>query len=590
MLAESGARGKRLSLCGRAAAMPSRASRLSEQSALHSVLNSPAGDFPSSKLVSTMARSEGIAKHRRAVWFWIGIISLILVLALVAGEMVIHRAGPILKGRIQETLSTRFNSRVELESLNVSLLRGIEVSGDRLHIYPPDSVVAAGATEPLIAIGHFSFHSGLIGLFVKPMHVSQVQVTGLQINIPPKEMRTQAPDNTKKYRGKIKILVNDIICENSRLIIGTSHPDKDPKDFELKHIQLHDVGPNAPWKYDATLINAIPRGDIHATGTFGPWQTDSPGDSSVTGHYTFEHADLNTIKGIGGMLSSVGDFKGQLNNIVVDGTTETPAFSLDTTNHPMPLHTQFHAIVDGTTGDTYLRPVKAKLQNSSFTASGAVINIKGQGHRIDLDVDVPGAPVQDFLKLAVKAEPVIMMGIITTKARLQIPPGKESVSQKMALDGNFTLRSIHFTNPKVQDKVDMLSLRAQGEPEKAKPGAKDVSSQMKGRFQMAGGILHFSDLTYVLPGARVNLVGIYSLDGEQFDFHGKVLTEASLSHMVDSPWTSLLLKAVSPFFRRKGGGAEIPVSISGTKSEPKFGLDVLGKHAKDGESTDKRKP
>ena len=88
-----------------------------------------------------MARSEGTSKHRRAVWFWVGIISLVLVLALVSGEVVIHRAGPILKGRIQETLSTRFNSRVELESLNVSLLRGIEVSGDRLRIYPPDSVV-----------------------------------------------------------------------------------------------------------------------------------------------------------------------------------------------------------------------------------------------------------------------------------------------------------------------------------------------------------------------------------------------------------------------------------------------------------------
>jgi hypothetical protein len=537
-----------------------------------------------------MSRSEGTSKHRRPAWFWIGIISLILLLALVSGEVVIHRAGPILKGRIQETLSTRFNSRVELESLNVSLLRGIQVSGDRLRIYPPDSVVAAGATQPLIAVGQFAFHSGLIGLFVKPMHVNKVHVTGLQINIPPKEMRTQAPDNKNKYRGKTKILVDEIICENSRLIIGTSHPDKDPKDFELKHIELHDVGPNAPWKYDATLINAVPRGNIHAAGAFGPWQTDSPGDSSVTGHYTFEHADLNTIKGIGGTLSSVGDFKGQLNNIVVDGTTETPDFSLDTAKHAMPLHTQFHAIVDGTNGDTYLRPVNAKLRNSSFTASGAVINIKGQGHRIDLDVDVPRAQVQDFLKLAVKAEPGIMTGVIGTKARLQIPPGEESVSQKLSLTGRFTLRSIHFSNPKVQDKVDMLSLRAQGEPEKAKPGAKDVSSQMTGRFQMASGVLHFSDLTYVLPGARVNLVGVYSLDGEQFDFRGKVLTDASLSHMVDSPWTSLLLKAVSPFFRRKGGGAEIPVSISGTKSEPKFGLDVLGKHAKDGKSTDKRKP
>ena len=53
---------------------------------------------------------------------------------------------------------------------------------------------------------------------------------------------------------------------------------------------------------------------------------------------------------------------------------------------------------------------------------------------------------------------------------------------------------IHFTNPNVQDKVDMLSLRAQGEPEKARPGAKDVNSQMKGAFSLNEGTIHFSKI------------------------------------------------------------------------------------------------
>ncbi len=73
--------------------------------------------------------------------------------------------------------------------------------------------------------------------------------------------------------------------DDSKLIIGTSKPDKDPKDFEMSHIVMRNVGPNAPWNYDATLVNAIPKGDIHAKGTFGPWNNDSPGDSTVTGHY-----------------------------------------------------------------------------------------------------------------------------------------------------------------------------------------------------------------------------------------------------------------------------------------------------------------
>ena len=516
----------------------------------------------------------------RRVWAWIGIAALLAVIVLsLVGELMLRRAGPILKGRVIETLSARFDSRVEMDGFNVSLLHGIEVSGDGVRIFPPDVVVAAGWEKPLISLQHFSFHSGLRGLFFKPMHVGTVHVAGLEINIPPREVRQQASRSSKRG-GSIDILVDEFVCENSRLIIGTAKPGKDAKEFELKHIELHNVGPNDPWQYVATLVNAIPRGDIDAKGTFGPWQTESPGDSSVSGHYTFSNADLDTIKGIGGILSSVGDFTGQLNNIVVDGTTETPDFSLDTSNHKLPLHTRFHAIVDGISGDTYLQPVDARLRNSSFTAYGAVINVKGKGHIIDLDVDVPNGRVQDFLELAVKTDPVIMTGRIRIKAKMHISPGKERVLEKVKVAGNFTIRRIHFSNPSVQEKVDMLSLRAQGRAKEVQSGAgvDDVYSQIQGHFMLDRGKLTFDKLSYTLPGATLRLQGIYSLDGEQFDFHGKIYTDAKLSQMVTSRWKSWLLKPADPFFKKEGAGAAIPVKITGTKSEPKFGLDVHRTH------------
>lgn len=517
---------------------------------------------------------------RKRLWFWIGSALLVIAVALgVTAEVMIHHAGPILKKRIVATLSAKFHGRIELQNLNVSLLRGLEVSGSGLRIYPQPEGAAGGAGQPLISVKQFSFHSGLLGLFFVPMHVDTVHIDGLRIDIPPHQERQASPESSrKKDHGKIKMVVDDITCDNSQLIIETAKPNKDPKDFELEHIALHDVGPGKSWQYRVTLINAVPRGEIHATGQFGPWQADDPGESSVSGHYTFNHADLNTIKGLGGMLSSVGDFKGRLNRIIVDGTTDTPNFSLDTADHPMPLHTSFHAVVDGTNGDTSLDPVSAKLGNSSFTTRGAVINIKGRGHMIELDVDVPQAQIQDFLDLAVKTRPAVMTGSVQTRARLRIRPGKEDVVQKLSLQGDFSLTGIHFTNPKVQDKVDMLSLRARGEPKKAKPGAPDVHSHMNGAFSLDNGLIHVPRLVYVLPGAQVNMHGVYSLDGEQFEFKGKVRTRASLSQMVSSPWKSALLKLVSPFFSKKGGGAEIPVKVSGTKSDPKFGLDVLGGH------------
>jgi hypothetical protein len=526
------------------------------------------------------------ASRRRRVWGWIAVSLLIVIVVLgVIGEVMVHRAMPILKGRVIETLSTRFNSRVEMDGFEVSLVKGLEVSGSGLRIFPEDEVVAAGATEPLIALGHFSFQADWTGLFAKPMHVGTVNVRGMEIHIPPREMRAQAPKG-QRHIGKIRIVVEKIVCDDSKLVIGTLKPDKEPLEFDLSRIVMRDVGPTKPWDYDAMLVNATPRGDIRANGTFGPWNNDSPGDSTVTGHYTFDHADLNTIKGLGGMLSSVGDFTGQLNNIVVDGTTETADFSLDTANHAMPLHTKFHAIVDGTNGDTYLQPVEARLGESDFSNSGSVINVKGKGHIIDLDVTVPNARIQDFLQLGVKTTPVVMTGRFTTKTKLHIHPGDESVSKKIALRGGFTVRQIHFTNPEVEDKVDMLSLRAQGDPKDAKPGAEDVHSQMVGQFVMENGKLSFSKLNYSLPGATVALTGEYSLDGDRFEFEGKMRTDAKVSQMVASKWKSILLKPVDPFFKKNGAGAEIPVKISGTKSAPKFGLDLRHKD-KDKDDTGK---
>jgi hypothetical protein len=525
----------------------------------------------------TTAATQASGKDgRHRLWRWVLVIVSLsaLTLALVFIIM-LDRAAPILRGRIIETLGARFESKVELDSVNVSALNGLSVSGRGLRIYPPDEVVAAGATAPLIAVDSFTFHAALRGLFFKPMHVSSVNVTRLSIHIPAKEYRAQG--HPRKRRGKIKIVVEEIICDNSQLVIGTTKPGAEPKIFDLQHIVMHDFGSSRPWPYDATLTNAIPRGDIHAIGSFGPWNRESPGDSAVTGDYSFNHAELNTIRGIGGILSSTGSFNGQLDRITVDGSTDTPDFEIDTAKHPMPLHTDFHAIVDGTTGDTYLQPVRARLGSSSFVCSGKIVNQHGKGHRIDLDINIPNGQVRDFLELSVKTSPPVLSAGLNMRAKLVITPGPESVSRKMNIRGQFVLTHLHFANPAVQDKVDMLSLRAQGRPGEAQPGAADVRSSMHGGFALSRGLLTFHDLDYELPGARVHLVGEYTLDGQRFDFAGKVRTDAKLSQMIASWWKSLLLKPVDPFFHKNGAGAEIPVKIMGTQSAPKFGLDLGSK-------------
>lgn len=75
----------------------------------------------------------------------------------------------------------------------------------------------------------------------------------------------------------MKIKVNEFVFDDSQLVIGTAKANKEPIYFELTRVVLRDLGPNGPSAYDATIVNAVPRGYIHAVGTFGPWDTESPG-------------------------------------------------------------------------------------------------------------------------------------------------------------------------------------------------------------------------------------------------------------------------------------------------------------------------
>src|ERR1043166_9482385 len=98
-------------------------------------------------------------------------------------------------------------------------------------------------------------------------------------------------------------------------------------------------------------------------------------------------SDLGPFPGIAGILSSSGGYKGQLDQLEVDGKTDTPNFTLDNVGKPVPLHTDYSATVDGTNGDTLLHPVHAILGQSVLVAAGSVFDAPGrQGHQITLDV------------------------------------------------------------------------------------------------------------------------------------------------------------------------------------------------------------
>ncbi len=516
----------------------------------------------------------------RSRWWWVGLIVLLLLMgSAVTAKILISHAEPILRSRVIETLESCYHSRVEIAGFHVWIDGPLEVSGEGLKIYgDTDPNIHQPGYQPIIEIGEFRFQAGLLSLFHSPMHIRTVQLKGLVLNIPPAGERRQMGDIGG---AKIKIFVDEFISEGAQLIINTSRPDKLPLEFDIGSLKMKDIGPGQPMHFDATLVNPKPIGDISSSGLFGPWQADLPRETPVQGSYSFSNADLGTIKGIGGILSSTGEYTGTLGNIVVHGQTDTPDFHLAISGHPVPLHTEFHAIVDGTSGNTYLRPVDAKMLNSSFTATGSVVRVKDpQGHRIVLDVSIGNARIEDLLKLGVRTDPPIMTGEIRSMTRLELLPGNPDIVERLRLAGNFHVSGAHFTKPKIQSKLDALSLRSQGKLKLAQDNARgsiveNVQTDLSGVFNLKSGTLSFSQLHFHVPGTSVDMTGDYGLDGKTFDFHGKARLDAKLSQMV-SGWKSMVLKPVDPFFN-KHGETEIPVKITGTESEPHFGLD-FGHH------------
>jgi len=505
---------------------------------------------------------------------WLAGISLALIVALAAAAIAASHAEPIVRQAVIDTLAKRFKSRVELDSFHVSLVKGLQVSGDGLRIFgETDPNNHEPGVQPIISVANFRFRMGMLAFFRSPMRVDTVYIKGLQLNLPPREHRSEIASMEPKG-AKIKIIVDRFVCDQAQLILNTLKPGKLPLEFDIESLKMTPIGPDSPLHFDADLTNPKPVGHILSSGLFGPWQADSPRDTPVSGTYSFDHADLSTIKGIGGILSSTGKYSGILDKIVVDGATDTPDFRVATGGRAVPLHTDFHAIVDGTSGDTYLQPVKAKILNSWLEANGSVVRTKfPPGHDVELTVVIEKGRIEDLLKLAVRTDPPIMTGSVRLSTKFDLPSGEPDVSNRLKLSGNFGVAGAHFTNEKIQGKIDSLSMRSQGKPKLAEDNTPDnVHSDMKGTFDLSAGLLTFSQLEYQVPGTQVNLTGAYSLDGNQFDFHGKARMDAKLSQMVTG-WKSILLKPVDPFFSKNGAGTEIPVKITGTKSEPHFGVD-----------------
>ncbi|HXG90565.1 MAG TPA: hypothetical protein VNJ02_19765 [Vicinamibacterales bacterium] len=512
-------------------------------------------------------------QSRRYRWISRIAMGLAIVVAFTAVGLYVY-ADRLIESRLRpatiELLERRFDSKVELASLKVRLLPTLAIRGEGL------TLRHQGRTDipPVITIRAFTIESTMQKLWDR--HINRVHLEGLEIMIPPrrrKEMPKLQPSgaDTPDHQDQPDVYIHELLTEDSLLSIMPKTEGKDPRVFQLRKLKFEELQFSKATPFEADLSNPTPDGEIHVVGAFGPWHSGEPSLTPIDGTFVFD-ADLASIKGIGGVMHAEGTFGGPLEFIKSSGKTRTEGFYLSSGGQKFPLTVDYDAIVDGTNGDTTLERVDGQIGQSRITANGDIVRVEGKkGRRITLNTAARGGRLEDFIKLTTKVKNSPLTGIVNVKAKLDIPPGEAEVIERIDLDGTFDVAAAQFTSETIQNRIDELSRRGVGRPTDA--SIDNVASNLRGSFRLNDAHLNLRSLTFKVDGAEVRLAGGYGVQSEQLNFAGELRLEAKASK-TQTGWKSLVLKMFDPLLDGNGAGTLLPISVTGTRDQPKFQADL----------------
>jgi len=430
---------------------------------------------------------------------------------------------------------------------------------------------------PLITVQTLTVRAGYSGLLRMNKQVNDVQVTGLHLLVPPKDPRGSRHTFplTNSTSGKT-LAIGEITADGAVLEFISEQPVEDRFTLRLEHLTLNNVGEGVPITFHAHFTNTEPPGEIRSDGRVGPWNEDDPASTELSGSYTYADAKLGVFEGIAGTLSSKGKFSGTLGHINAEGDFDVPNFNVSG-GRVVHLTSNFHALIDGTTGDTDLTRVESHFGRTTMISQGDIKGHAGQhGKTVMLTMSVSQGRIEDLLGLFVASARPAETGDVRLQTKVQLPPGPQAFLRRLRLDGDFGIGGGRFTDPKVQGPVNRLAESARGETkdqEKVDPAI--VLSNLKGHVSANGGIAKLSRISFTEPGTLAEIEGTYNLVDKNLNLRGVLHTSGKLADTT-SGFKSLVLKAIGPFIKKKSVTV-VPFVITGTSSDPSFALDLDAK-------------
>jgi hypothetical protein len=417
----------------------------------------------------------------------------------------------------------------------------------------------------LITVNKLVVEGSYVGILTQ--HVHRITAIGAHVYIPP------FGSNVQFHSQHSNLAVDELVANGTDVEFTSANKHTGSFAFDVHEALLRNVRWGSPIQYRLKLHNPNPPGEISAEGNFGAWADGHPQDTPMSGVYKFEHADLGVYGGIGGILSSTGKFDGVFKHINVSGTTDTPDFVVTSGGHKHSLSTHFDAYVDAMRGDTFLNRVEAHLGRTTIIAEGSIAGSGGtKGKAANLHFISRHGRIEDILGLFVTAPRSPMSGDLVFVARAQPAHHDQPFLESVKLKAKFGIDDGSF-KPETQKDVDALSAGARGQN---KDDPETVVSDLKGAVDLSGGVAHFSDMEFSVPGAKAHLHGTYNVVNHGINLHGDMQVDTKISK-TSSGAKALLLKIMDPLFRKKKKGEIVPVHILGTYEKPQFGLDFTNK-------------
>jgi hypothetical protein len=436
------------------------------------------------------------------------------------------------------------------------------------------STSSAAGSAPVVTIHKLTIQGSYLDFLLRPHYVAKVYLDGLRLHVP-------RLGNAGAFNGGYtdsRITIGELVA-NGAVLEFERAGNQPARQFNIHELTLDSISAKGGMSYRVVMHNPVPPGEIKSTGHFGPFHAADPGQTPVSGTYSFDHADLGVFNGVAGTVDSAGNFSGPLGRVNVEGTTNSPNFEVVRSKHSAPLSTRFQLSVNGLNGDVTLNSARATYFNTEITASGSVAGRQGWSEKFTaLDFSVRDGRIQDILRLFVSEDRPPMSGVTNLQAHVTVPPEGEPFLKEVTLQGDFDIVNGHFERPSRQESVDELSETARGvkktrdNEKKDVPPEEDVAAHVHGHADVRNGVATFSDLMFAIPGADARTHGTFNLITEKIDLHGTVKMDAKFSQST-SGIKALFAKVLDPFLDKKHGSV-VPIVVDGTYGNPHFGVDL----------------